>query len=1127
MTFQRIRLGLSSSALLILAACLGPVSLKAQTSTQGGVTGTVTDPSGAVVPGAAITIQNKATNAIAQAKTDGSGFFNVPLLDPGDYRVSIAAPGFANYTADNVVVIVGQVTSLRPHLALASSSSEVVVTEQDPIVNTESPDFSASIDQKALANIPINNRRWSALAMSTPGIVADTSGFGLISVRGISTLLNNVEIDGADDNNAMWGEERGRTREAYSTSGMAVREFAVNTGVYAAEYGRAAGGVVTSVTKSGTNQIHGVAYFFDRESNWNAYNDFTTLTKANYTSGNPIPTSFSTSPFKPEDLRKIYGFTVGGPIVKNKLFWIYTYDQHTHINPGVGVPSVSNTTTGFYATPAATLPTGANCNTATGYLSGDTNTTDESACTLAAREGLSSYAAGAAAYSAGIASLLPDLGLVPRDGYQEINTPKIDWQVNQKNRASFLFHRLRWDAPGDVQTNTTADYAIDTWGTDFVKLDYGVAKLDSVITPSTSNEVLYQFSRELEDEGQQPLSAYDKANLVGTGGNVPEVALDTAIGFNLGIPYYSFRIAYPRETKWQVGDSVYYIRHNHTFKFGVDIVNNNDYTNVLNNDPNGYYTYNYIGNYFADIYSHLNGKATNSCNSSGSQFATSTTSAVGTYQCYSEYQQSYGPPIFAISTMDYGYYGQDNWKLNSRLSLELGLRYDYESLPAPPIPITAIPQTANHPSDKNNFGPRIGFAYNVFTDNKTVLRGGFGMYYGRIPNSLILLTYQNSGNLTGGQYTTNFFPTAGASTANAAVLPYLYPSSGAAPVPGIIFLAKNLQNPMVNEYDLALQQEFGHGTVFSLSYLGALGRELPNFLDVNLDPTTAETITTTVSDTAGKGPLPNGAQYQEKIYTKFGNSALFGSAGSSYQGIVEVLSNINSSYNAMVAEIQNRTLHNLEFDANYTWSHALDFNQNATTTISGTTENWLDPFANARTNYGNSSWNVPNRFVAYALYTFPGVNTSNWLKYLVNGWSLDDSFQMANGLPYSGLLKSAKPASNAASTGWYGTGTGATYIPVLGRDSYNYPRHIVDDVRVSKAIAIKEGYNLELMVNLFNIANHQNIDGINNTEYAGSVVNSTSDTITYQPSFGAITSSNNSGFLFTPRQMEIAAKFTF
>ena len=215
---------------------------------------------------------------------------------------------------------------------------------------------------------------------------------------------------------------------------------------------------------------------------------------------------------------------------------------------------------------------------------------------------------------------------------------------------------------------------------------------------------------------------------------------------------------------------------------------------------------------------------------------------------------------------------------------------------------------------------------------------------------------------------------------------------------------------MVNEYDLALQQEFGRGTVFSLSYLGGLGRELPNFVDVNLDPTTAETITTTVSDTTGKGPLPNGAQYQEKIYTKYGNSALFGRPEAATRASSRSLATSTQATTLWSLRFRTDTLHNLQFDANYTWSHALDFNQNATTTISGTTENWLDPFANARTNYGNSSWNVPNRFVAYALYTFPGINTSNWLKYLVNDWSLDTSFQMSNGLPYSGLLKSAKPA---------------------------------------------------------------------------------------------------------------------
>ena len=1123
MTSNRIRLGALTLALFVLIACIGSVALNAQTSTQGGISGTVSDPSGAVVGGAAITIQNKATNALAKTTADGSGFFNVPLLDPGTYKVSVTAPGFANYTADNVIVIVGQVTSLAPHLGLSSSSAQVVVTAQDPIINTESPDFTSSIDQKVLANIPINNRRWSSLALTTPGIVPDSSGFGLISVRGISTLLNNVEIDGADDNQAFFSEERGRTREAYSTSGMAVREFAVNTGVYAAEYGRAAGGVVTSVTKSGTNQLHGLAYFFDRESNWNAYNDFTTNTTATYTSGNPIPTGFVTAPYKPEDLRKIYGFTVGGPLIKDKLFWIYTYDQHTHINPGVANPSVSNTTTGFYATPNPT--TTGTCNLTTGYLSGDTNTVDQSACTLAAREGLASYAAGAAAYTTGIASFLPDLGRVPRAGYQEINTPKLDWTINQKNRASFLYHRLRWDAPGDVQTSSVNDYAIDTWGNDFVKLDYGVAKLESVITPTISNEVLYQYGRELNDEGPQPLSSYSKTNLVGGTGVIPEIALDTSIGFSLGVPYYAYRTGYPSESKWQVGDAVYWIKHNHTFKFGADIVHNFDLANVLNNDPNGYYTYNYIGNYLADIYTHLNGKATGSCNSSGSQFGTATTNAVGPDPCYTSFGQTYGPPIFSISTLDYGFYGQDNWKLSPRLTIQLGLRYDYESLPAPPIPISAIPQTANHPSDKNNFGPRIGFAYNVFNDGKTVLRGGYGMYYGRIPNSVILLTYQNSGNLTGGQYTVTYKTTVNGSTPQGPLLPNLVAASSSTPTPGVLFLAPNLQNPMVHEYDLVLQQEVGAGTVFSLSYLGALGRELPNFLDVNLDPTTANTSTISVIDTTGKGPLKNGAQYQAKTYTKYGNAALFGSAATTYQQIVEVLSNINSSYNALVAEVQNRTLRHLQFDANYTWSHALDFNQNATTTPSSTSENWLDPYSNARSNYGNSTWNVPNHFVAYAIYTFPSAVQSGWVKYLANDWNLSDTFSMGNGLPYSAAA-SGYSSSSAEGTGWFGGGS-TSYLPVIGRNTYLYPRHIVNDTRISKMIPIREGYNLELMLNVFNLANHQNVDGISTTAYKFSSTGTTTSSLTYQSSFGSITSSNNSGFLFTPRQVEIAAKFTF
>ena len=545
MKLHQIRQSAIVLTLFILAACLGFVPLHAQSTTQGSIAGTIMDPSGAVVGNAAISIKNMGTDFTLNLTADSSGYYKAPLLEPGNYTVSVTAPGFASFRADNVVVVVGQVTSVEPRLALASSQSEVVVTEQTPVMNTESPDFSETLSQRALANIPINNRRWSALAMTTPGVVADTSGFGLVSIRGISTVLNNVEIDGADDNNSFYSEERGRTREAYSTSGSAVREFAVNTGVYSAEYGRAAGGVITSVTKSGTNQIHGQAYFWDRESNWNAFNDYTTESFLNSGTGKYVPQHI-----KPEDLRKIYGFTVGGAIIKDKLFWIYTYDQHTHVFPAAAIPSNANS---FYALPTATanLPSNlsaANCNLVTGAWSGSATSSspnydpndalDADACTLAARQGYSSYGQGVSTYDTWISNLNSDLGIVPRFGYQEINTPKLDWQINSKEHLSVLAHRLRWDSPGGVQTSTSADYARDTFGNDFVKLDYGVAKLTSLVTNNMSNEVLYQYSRELLPETQQALTPYTKQYLIGNGvtvnNSIPEVAMDTSEGFNLG-----------------------------------------------------------------------------------------------------------------------------------------------------------------------------------------------------------------------------------------------------------------------------------------------------------------------------------------------------------------------------------------------------------------------------------------------------------------------------------------------------------------------------------------------------------------------------------------------------------------
>ena len=1117
---------MSRVALCLAVICMASSTLLAQSTTQGAIGGVVEDPTGAVVSAATVTIHNDATNATTTVKSDESGNFIAPLIEPGTYTVSITAAGFDTVVEKSVAVEVGQLTTLLPHLATGASSTTVDVTSEAPVLNFESPDFSTVLNQTALANIPINNRRWSALALTTPGVVPDSSGFGLVSVRGISTILNNVEIDGADDNQAYYSEERGRTREGYSTSGSAVREFQVNAGVYQAEYGRAAGGVINSVTKSGGNQLHGQIYGYDRESNWNAYNDYTTETVL----VNGVNTTVH---LKPEDLRKIYGFTVGGPLIKDKLFWMYTYDQHSHIFPAIATPS---TPSNFYLSPEAT-PSGTEaCNTTTGQMTGTNSagtavsTPDQEVCLMAARlsaAGYGTFGGGNTGYTAA-ASLFTtdlnnlngqDLGTITRAGYQEINTPKLDWQASSKEHVSLLYHRLRWDAPGDVQTQNPVFYGVDTTGTDFVKLDYGVAKLTSLITSNVSNEVVYQYGRELNDEGQTPFSPYTTANLVGPTGNVPEVVFSsTAGGLTFGSPYYSYRKALPDERKWQVEDTLYFNHGNHTWKFGLDMLHNAD---LINNtfESNGVYTYGYQSNYFTDLYLSQHGyTGTGVCNSAASQVYTS--GAVGAAPCYTSYVQGYGNPVFGIGTLDYAVFAQDNWKVTPQLTLELGLRYDQELLPTEPASYVnpAVPQTANHPNDKNNFGPRVGFSYDVFGHGKTVLRGGFGLYYGRLTNGILLNALLNTA-YGQAQYTTSFNSTATAAVPAGPKFPNVAAASaGVAISPSVEYLDPHLQNPLVEEADMVLQQSVGKGTVVSLSYLGALGKELTNFLDFNLNPN-KETVTVNIVDSTGKGPLgPTGTTIPVQVFTSYNTP------GTTFGAITDVISNINSNYNALVAEVQNHTLHSVQFDVNYTWSHALDYNQNTTTTTS--TTNWLDPYSNALANYGNGSYNVPDRVVAYAVYNLPKfVGSKNWASYLTNGWSLDDSFTGSSGLPLS-ITVSGNVASNKVLTGWNGGGD-TQYIPNIGRNTIKYPRHFVDDIRVQKQIDFTERYNLQLFVNVYNVANHQNIDGLNTTGYAFTNGTTSSVTATYQTTLQTVTSSNASGFLFTPRQVEIAAKFSF
>jgi outer membrane receptor protein involved in Fe transport len=1046
-----------------------------QSTTQGAIAGTVMDPSDAAVPSAKVTVKNNGTNAEETVLTDEAGYYRLTRLMPASYTVTVAAGGFAELRADDVSVEVGKVTDFSPHLSVSSAGTSITVSSELPDIDVSSAALGPVVNQTQISNLPINGGRWSDFALLTPGVNNDSNGFGLVSVRGTSTLLNNFTVDGADNNQAFFSEERGRTRAGYSSAKEAVQEFQVNTSNYSAEYGRAAGAVINTVTKSGSNQFHGGLYFYDRDNNWGATNPFTTLTTQT------SPGVFTTLPYKPSDVRYIGGFGIGGPIVKDKLFFYVAYDKFHRDFPGTAVATSPKT---FFA-----APTAATINTLAQRIFG---VTTPSTAQLAQAQ---------TDYTNGLNDLLGELGPVPRTGDQYILFPKLDWQINEKNRASFEVNVMRWSSPAGIQTQSSNAFGIASFGNDYVQDTWGIATLNTSFNSAVANEARYQYGLDNEWENNQSPTAYESTNFVSPPGYNNPYALPPDVfitnGFDMGVPTFLNRPAFPFETRQQFADTVTWIKGRHTMKFGVDIAHANDLSKNLRFQY-GSFSYASVLNYFSDFY------AQKSC---------------GGVACYSSYQQAFGPLGFAFSTTDYGVFAEDSWKALPRLTLTLGLRYDYEKLPGVRANLVnpSVPATAVLPSDANNVGPRFGFAWDIKGNGKTVLRGGYGVYYGRIINSTIYNALINTGN-TAGQL--SYIYTA----ATGPTFPQIFASPVGSAKPNLVFFGQNFQAPQIQEFDLTFERELGWNTVFSASYLGSLGRSLPDFVDANIDVSKTALTTYIVVDATGKSKRADGSTYTTPVYTTRLNS--------NYGSMTDIFSGISSSYNALMVQLNHRMSSNIQFNINYTYAHAIDFGQNGSTFTD--TNDLLVP-NNINPEKGNSIFDVRQRFVASAVANSPW-RVNGWVGYLANGWQLSPIYQAQTGLPYS--LVTSGSAPGGLGPGINGS-NGRKGIDIFGRSTFNLPRTQVLDLRLAKMFQFKEKYHLEILGDFFNLFNHVNATGVNNTGYIivtrGSVTgpnnvsvscSAASPCLQYNAPFGAITNAN-SNYAYSSRQIQIGAKLSF
>lgn len=514
------------------------------TAGQGALSGTVRDASGAAVPGARVVVSNESKGITRNLTSNDAGLFSAPGLAPAaGYSVIISKEGFQNFEAKEIQIEVGQNINVNATLGVASAATQVDVTSELPIVDTNKQGVSQVVNQKQIDELPINGRRVDSFVLLTPATTND-GAFGLISFRGIAGG-NSFLTDGNDTTNVFYNENAGRTRISTQISQDAVQEFQVLSNGFSAEYGRAAGGVINTVTRSGTNDYHGTAYWLFRNRSLNAID--------RYANGYNAP-----------EVRHQAGATIGGPIKKDKLFFFLNGEVTDRNFPGV-----NRITTGF--------------NNSSGNLAvGTPNSPGNGFCGAPATPAQCAAATQFVQTGNGVT--------VPRTAESQLIFGKLDWQPTDRDSFSFSMNYMRWESPFGIQTQAvlTNNNLVSNNANSAVRTRYGRASWTRVVTPTQVNEFRFGWFKDRLSDDSAP-SLWPSTGPLGI--SVAGVPVGAATDYP--------RIN-PSEQRFQFVDNYSWTAGHHNLKFGVDISTNEDYLNLLRNQF-GTYTYGNLQSFALDF----------------------------------------------------------------------------------------------------------------------------------------------------------------------------------------------------------------------------------------------------------------------------------------------------------------------------------------------------------------------------------------------------------------------------------------------------------------------------------------------------------------------------------------------
>ena len=1016
-----------------LLALAWSAALQAQVTT-GTISGTVADSTGAVLPGTKVTVLNEETGITRTAQTDAAGRYSAPLLSLGNYKVTASLEGFQSEVRSGIVLTVGREAVVNFQLNVGAVTQSVEVSGEAPLVNTTGGGLGEVVESHTITELPLNGRDLSQLITLETGATtytapgsSDTGAGKLIVIAGQRPTSNVFLIDGIPIESY---SDKTPTGASGSFLGVdAVREFKVETNAYNAEFGRGSGGIFNMATASGTNRLHGSLFEYLRNDKLDA-------------------AKWEDNKFgaeKPAFKRNQFGGSLGGPIKKDHTFFFGTYEGYRE-----RLGQTITTTTFTDKLRQGFIPNATTC-----VFPANPTTINASVLPYLAlypRPNGDSHCDGTADYSFDFSQPTNE------DTFQV----RIDHTLGEKDT---LFGRYTY-------LNSNEDTLANNPGFEnnlipvTIRNQYIALGENRIFSANLLNSFRFGFTRTLPVDGAKEVIPVDpKLYWVPT---VPQLGTLTVTGLGTvgnGIVGDSRTV-----NSFQFLDDITLTKGRHSFKFGgyFDRVQFNGWNPARD-----------AGNYSF-------GSITSFFQANPRQFRGSI--SIGFNDAFRSFRQS----IAAV-------YLQDDIKVTPRLTLNAGLRYEFVTIPSENYGRVGnlrgdiafmLKATANdiklgnpwidNPSLKN-FAPRIGFAWDVFGDSKTAVRGGFGIFFQQVDQSWMRTSgFRMPPFLVEQQASTNVpFPNIYGLCANDnPITPKVAACSGVRPTPD--FVAYNTRTPYAEQYNFSIQRQLNASTVLSAGYVGTGGIDLPGVANLNMP----------------QGQIVNGRLFFDKSLTL---------PNPNFNQIRYRYGFSSSRYNSLQVAMNEKVTKGLQFRASYTWSRSIDIiSGSQTASDTGAGPNWVPYYYQPSLYRGLSAFDQRNVFTFSSTYELPfgpgkrfGGSMSGVQKAIFGGWDIGGILSLANGFPatanitppLSGLgFQSQTPdlvagASNnptrprntdqyfdPASFAFPATG----FLGTLGRNTLIMPGLANLDFTLHKNASITEALKLQLRFEFFNILNHAN-----------------------------------------------------